>query len=157
MKHICIAVVAMAALPAASIAQSNTVNASWLCVIDQSTGFAYSKNLRKWTTTNFSDRDKYLISPIPGNANYKYKITKLGEEAVNGVTIPQALCKDGFSNNTPFLHCSGIYGTFSFNKQMGRIIHSSTMGYFNVATGTNNITDETSDTPFIEIGTCSPL
>jgi hypothetical protein len=45
----------------------------------------------------------------------------------------------------------------SFNRISGRFYRESTVGYQDLAPGVNDLTDKTSGTPFIEIGTCSPF
>jgi hypothetical protein len=66
------------------------------------------------------------------------------------------LCKDDFSESG-FLFCQGLGGEFRFNRRNGRFLNVYLLGYFNVVPGTNKITDESSDTPFMEIGKCSPF
>ena len=62
--------------------------------------------------------------------------------------------------NTPgYLYCESDIGSlyFTFNKSNGRFLFSSGSGYVNVLPELNKITDESSETPFLEIGRCSPL
>jgi hypothetical protein len=68
------------------------------------------------------------------------------------------MCKDGF-DEYGYLYCKPyVLGVdFYFNKNNKRFLMNHIRGYYNVLPGMNNITDENSDTPVIEIGVCSPI
>jgi len=64
-------------------------------------------------------------------------------------------CKEGF-DDSGFLRCeTEHWGQFKFNKKNGRFLRVFPFGYYYVIPGF--VTDEMSDTPFIEIGVCSPF
>jgi hypothetical protein len=130
-----------------SFAFANKASAAqWICLTEQSTGFYFDTALKLWKPTNFRSESKFVVknSTLTG---YKYDIKKVGQE------FPIASCKDDFFAST-FLHCSGIGGSFKFNKVTLRFQNVYEMGYFNPTPGLNNA-KEGEDTPAIEIGKCS--
>lgn len=115
-------------------------SARYLCVADQATGFKKDKNSERWETTRFRvDDAKYLISPSD-REGAEYQVTPLGDD------LAEAWCEDGF-NDAGYLHCSG-YSELKFNKGNGRYIYVYLLGYW---------PSGSTDTPYIEIGKCSPL
>jgi hypothetical protein len=116
----------------------------YLCIADASTGFTFDKASKKWKQTNFRVNDnKYIISSSKSESS-TYQIKKMGSDFVF------SFCTDDF-NEYGYLYC----GDFKFNKDNGRFINTYTTGYFNVLPKVNEITDESGDTPYIEIGKCS--
>ncbi len=83
----------------------------------------------------------------PDHGTETFVVRKIGQ------SFPIARCKDDF-NKVGFLFCEG-WREFRINRTNGRFIAAFILGYFNV--GVDEITDETSDTPSIEIGKCSPF
>jgi hypothetical protein len=134
---------------AAAGAQVPSDGGNYLCVSESSAGFRYDKQTKTWKGTNFRTDDKYLIAPSK-SPNYAFQVTRVGESS------PAVSCDNGF-NEPGYLHCEGIGGEFKFNRRNGRFLFAFVTGYFNVIPSLNDITDETSDTPFIEIGKCSPF
>lgn len=69
-------------------------------------------------------------------------------------------CKEGF-NDVGMLFCeSGLFPRrLRFNKNNGRFLATYLFGYYAVGLKFLGkvVTDETSGTPFIEIGKCSPF
>ena len=121
----------------------------YICLADILTGFKYSENSEKWVQAGFLANDKYIISESD-TESYAFKVVKIGDE--NSI----ANCVEGFGEYG-FLHCKGVGQDFRFQKKNGRYIKSSIMGYFNVLPSLNGISDSTSDTPYVEIGKCSPF
>jgi hypothetical protein len=121
----------------------------YLCVTEKSSGFSFDARSGSWNSTTFRIEAKYLIarSREPG---YMFQVTKIGD------TYSTANCKEGF-NEPGYLFCYGVGGEFKFNKKNGRFLNVHSLGYFNVVPGVNNSTDQSSDTPYIEIGKCSPF
>jgi hypothetical protein len=117
----------------------------YICLADIVTGFRYSETSEKWVQTKFIADDKYIISESDSES-YAFKVVEIGSK------YPLANCKEGF-NEYGFLFCDD----FKFQKKNGRYIRSYTVGYFNVLPSLNEISDSTSDTPFLEIGKCSPI
>ena len=121
----------------------------YLCVADKATGFKFDGVLSRWTSANFRADAKYLVAPSK-LAGYAWQVTRMGEQTAT------ALCKEDF-NEYGYLNCEGGGGTFRFNRKNGRFLKAYSVGYVNVLPGVNDITDAGSDTPNLEIGTCSPF
>ena len=121
----------------------------YICLADIVTGFKYSETSEKWVETGFLADDKYIISESD-TERYAFEVVKIGSK------YPEANCEEGFGEYG-FLICNGAGQDFRFQKKNGRYIRSNVMGYFNVLPSSNGITDSTSDTPFLEIGKCSPF
>lgn len=127
----------------------------FLCVADKGTGFAYSTDSKTWDIASFNiDDDRYLIAPSNpvGLTPNLFLVTKLGQSS------PRARCSDGF-NRFGFLICTdGIGGVeFRFSRDNLRFIYIYRLGYYNVVSGRDNGVTEESDTPFMQIGKCSPF
>ncbi len=121
----------------------------YLCTADRASGFSFNKVMKEWTHTTFKANSKYVVSK-PEDGSSAFVVREIGNPFVT------AWCKDPFSE-AEFLLCEGIGGDFKFNRKNGRYIYAYLMGYFNVVPDVNKITDETSDTPYVEIGKCSPF
>ncbi len=121
----------------------------YLCTADRASGFSFNKSSKEWEHTTFKANSKYVISK-PDDGSSAFVVREIGQ------SFPTAWCKDAF-NQAGFLFCEGIGGDFKFNRRNGRFISAYLMGYFNVVPGVNEITDATSDTPYVEIGKCSPF
>lgn len=119
----------------------------YLCAADKSSGFSFNKSTKEWTHTTFKANSKYVISESD-NKNSAFVIREIGDSMII------AWCKDSF-NEANFLFCDGLGGSFKLNRVNGRYISANLIGYVNVVPSANKITDETSDTPYIEIGKCS--
>lgn len=126
----------------------------WLCTSQTATGFFYDRSNRAWKPTTFKPEGRFIVAAIPMKgemAPFQWVIAPEGEAVIMG-----GFCGKTFSAGT-FLHCSGLGGTFSFNQRSQRYSHYFPGGYVAYAPGVNDLTDETADTPFLEIGTCSRL
>lgn len=121
----------------------------YLCTADRASGFWFNKSSKEWEHTTFKANSKYVISK-PDDGSSAFVVREIGRD------FPNAWCKDTF-NEAGFLLCEGIGGDFKFNRKNGRFISAHLLGYFNVVPGVNEITDTTSDTPYLEIGKCSPF
>lgn len=117
------------------------------CVSEHATGFSYDKVSKSWTTAKFKTGENYIITESDDEGS-SFNVTKVGEKHV------MFTCDNRF-NKLGYLFCEGAAGKFKFNKNNGRYILSHLAGYFDVLPKINEITDEKSDTPFIEIGHCS--
>ena len=121
----------------------------YLCTADSSNGFYFNKSAKIWQRTKFKADSKYTISK-PEGSNWAFVVRKIRNFS------PIATCKDGF-DEAGLLFCKGTGYDFRFNRKNGRYLSAYLLGYFNVLPGTNDLSDATSETPFIEIGTCSPI
>jgi hypothetical protein len=125
---------------------------NWLCIAERATGFKYDSILKDWKTVNFKiANEKYIVRPSK-NENYKYEVVKFGE---NREFMPDYSCKEVFSAGI-FFHCEGMMGEFKLNAKNGRFLSTYIAGYWTVAPGVNENTEE-GDTPTIQIGKCTRL
>lgn len=118
----------------------------WLCIGDQVTGF--SKKGGVWHSVDFTAGTRYIIkrSAVQG---YAWEVREFGSSAILAV----ALCKADF-NEAQFLFCTGLGGEFRFNSRTLRFLNAYLIGY---VPGDTAFSKDGSDTPSIEIGTCSKL
>ena len=121
----------------------------YLCTADKASGFYFYKAAKSWQSTKFKADSKYTISK-PEGSKWAFVVRKVKNFS------PIATCKDGF-DEAGLLFCKGTGYDFRFNRNNGRYLAAYLLGYFNVLSGTNDKADATSETPFIEIGTCSPI
>jgi hypothetical protein len=123
----------------------------WTCTADLSTGFVFDAPAQRWRQANFRPSPPFAIAPVarsdlPGG----WEWTAVGS---SGNLFDAGGCGATFSADV-YLHCRAPTWNLRFNRVSGRFVRSHDFGYFNVAPGLNGITDEQSDTPLIEIGTC---
>ncbi len=118
----------------------------YICVANKLSGFEYKDDTKMWGPVHSRSDRKYLIAPASGQ-DVKFQVTEVGKNAALG------FCKGGF-NDSGHLFCDVIGGEFKINKTNGRFLLSYLAGYYDVGS-TPEITDETSDMPFLEIGKCS--
>ena len=121
----------------------------YLCTAKSASGFYFNKSVKIWQRTKFEADSKYTISK-PEGSQWAFVVRKIENFS------PIATCKDDF-DEAGLLFCKGTGYDFRFNRNNGRYLSAYLLGYFTVLPGTNDKTDATSDTPFIEIGTCSPI
>jgi len=120
----------------------------YLCIAEKSAGFHYVESSGNWQGTTFRTDAKYIISKMEGKDSYK--VTKVGNK------LPLATTEKGFTKTGVIFFEGMVEGEFRFNKNNGRFIYIWALGYYNVSPELN-MTDKDSDTPFIEIGKCSPF
>ena len=141
---------ATASLMALSLIIPSVASAeSWLCIADMSTGFSFNSATRQWSIAKFNIADSRYLIASQEIKDYPYKVTKFGSNSL------VAMCKDGLTVGT-FLSCNFLGSRFSFNSKTMRYMLSYEIGYINPTPGVNDM-KEGDDTPFIEIGRCSPL
>ena len=122
---------------------------SYLCVTEQASGFKYDEELNKWKPANFDIKDKYIISKPKsgvGAPNSKWVVT-------NPETKTLIASCDADIDASNYLFCTGSTGQFNFNSGNLRYLLTYSFGYFN--SGRPNFPDSNSNTPYMEIGTCS--
>ena len=122
---------------------------SYLCTSDQASGFKFDEKLEKWKPANFNINDKYVISRPKageGDPNSKWIVTDAKDKSI------VASCGAEIDSSN-YLFCTGSTGQFNFNSGNLRYILTYSFGYFNA--GRPNFPDSTSNTPYMEIGTCS--
>jgi hypothetical protein len=112
---------------------------SYLCSAEQATGFAFDKNLKKWgPVTPDVTHKKYTLSSSSGSWEWKDFGEKIGIQCI--------------SRPSGFIGCDSVENIV-FSKKSLRFMITSPFGYVN----TGGISKEGSETPLIEIGTCSKI
>ena len=133
-----------------------TYSSSYFCASSKATGFKYNENSKSWVTASSNTQDvKYIISKSD-SILYKYEVKPIGKKYM------EAGCENDFNNHGLLFCSSRIRGySFRFDLQSGRYLKASTWGYTDVGStngfNKNVIMDKDSDTPYIEIGKCSPM
>jgi hypothetical protein len=119
---------------------SNTLNAqeSYLCISEAIGGVAYDSSLNKWDGTKFSNNNHKIILKKK-NGSWKY--------ADFGNNFEESCDK---MNEYGIFRCNMILGEFIFNSKSKRFIKTYTAGYLSGQ-------DNNDNTPYVMIGTCSPL
>ena len=115
---------------------------SYLCIADQSTGFAFDKSTEQWSAKNFNvSENKYIVRRI--RTEESVFLDWQGE-------IPEIICRQRI--NVRSLTCDeSNHADFFFSAKTMRYMKVSAFGYL---VPFDQVGD---DTPFIEIGKCSPL
>jgi len=157
MKQIIIFILAIVCV---LLSQVGHADEKYICTADRATGFKFNSSSKQWEVVNFKNDAKYVISRLIDEKIIS-KAVKMGitkEFAVTrvGQSIPDAKCKE--FNEYGYLFCEGILD-FKFNRKNGRYLAAYTIGYIQVGSdiGKKKLVDEDSDTPYIEIGKCSPF
>jgi len=164
-----IAAVAALAIPLAGFAEDRST--SYLCISAQSTGFAYDNARHDWNVTRFAAGKKYIVRRVTKDTiaefdagirvplSSAWAVWKFGNDKV-----PFAECQKDFAENG-MLFCEGEASLhFQFSRRTGRFISGTVYGYVSGAVsapatfGAPAIDwPEGSNTPFMEIGTCSAI
>jgi len=124
----------------------------YLCVADKATGFAFDKGTKQWNQASFRTESKYLISPSTFKG-YAWEVKRVGQQ------FTSAMCKDNF-NSVGNLFCGGLGTEFKFSSGSLRYMSAYLIGYWpeaNPKAKSDSEREEGSDTPYIEIGKCSPF
>ena len=119
----------------------------YLCIAEQSAGFAYDPQAKSWKATIFKTNAKYVLSRQKDEVNV-FVVTTVGEK--------DPLCwskKD--ADKGGFVLCDCLFGEFKFNNKDLRFLHTQTWGYFGLLPDFNKMTDLNSATPYMEIGKCA--
>jgi len=139
----------LAAFPAAVHAEG------WICIADQATGFIYDAAAQKWKSTTFRvDSSRYLIRRPEGRTS-AWEVREFGNPSD---VLASAWCKNE-TNEAGFLFCGGLWRDFVFNAINNRYILTFQGSYitYNPMAQLEVLRKDGGDTPYIEIGTCSPL
>ena len=121
----------------------------WLCIAEQSAGFNYNAVRKKWESTIFRTDAKFIIrKPIDSDLlKGTWVVAELGDK------ITWVSCENDV-NEWGYLYCRGPSRVFNFNTDNQRFMWTYSYGYYSVVRGKK---DEDSDTPYMEIGRCSPI
>jgi len=121
---------------------------SYLCIADSAVGFIFNKSTKAWNRTFIQTDRKYIISKSES-------IYDVWEVNVIGDDFPFSGCKEDF-NDDGNLFCEGL-SDFRFNKYNLRFLKIYPIGYWNEFRGVMKNYKEGNNTPYMEIGKCSPL
>ncbi|MEK6803935.1 MAG: hypothetical protein AABZ34_14895 [Nitrospirota bacterium] len=128
------------------------VNAeAYLCVADMSTGFVFDKQNKTWKKAYFTDSTKYMVARSSADAEGKWEVKEIGQ------SVAAASCENGFTS-LGALNCEGFL-EFRMNKNSLRFLSAYLIGYWTDAIPGNSSDAfrEGGNSPFVEIGKCSPL
>ncbi len=128
----------------------------YICTQDIVTGFAHERN-GIWRQGRFLPDQKFIVRPATESertlsavrgernaTNNKWVVQPLGLALV-------AVCPDDFKANGDLV-CHGPIEEFRMNKNSLRFLWAYLSGYWDAPPG-----NETSDTPTVAIGKCSPM
>jgi len=120
---------------------------AYICVPTGITGFKFNAVSKTWEQKNFrTSNTKKLLKRNEREWNWQVFGSKNDWSECGGLAFGG---KDDF-NSDGFIFCDVIGGHMRMSKNSLRYVETYELGY---VVGT----DENSDTPLIEIGTCSPL
>ena len=120
---------------------------SYICAADRSTGFIYKDN--EWQAVNFDvSQNRYLVRKATEDDSHSSSPWLYGEF---GQSILGGQCDEPFS--TGLMICRSAGQDFRVNISKMRYQLYYWVGYII----SNDTSSHRSDTPYIEIGRCSPL
>lgn len=130
----------------------DAIAAQYLCVPDAAVGFHYNKTRKTWDDTHFKTDTHYVLAPSKSGtpADKPYSWTQVGSQ------YPDAYCSE--FTDAGVTRCDLVGGEIYINKNNGRYLMSFFWGYYIVGVpGPVPLTDDTSGTPMLQIGKCSPF
>lgn len=128
---------------------------SYLCISDQSTGFAFNKDTGQWKPANFTAGKKYVLS----RDGKGWVLKEFGQ------ANPVLRCPNDF-NPSHYLGCDDGSMQFRMNSRILRYELAYLLGYYVDYNELDSslakipgatLLHEGDDNPAIEIGKCSPL
>jgi hypothetical protein len=146
---------------------------AFLCITEQSTGFAFDKARQQWRIAQFAPGKKFVIRRVtkdtvqefPNGSRIPLSGAAWAVWAFGNDKIAYATCARDFSD-FGMLFCEDSMTTHTeFNKKTGRFINGTLYGYVQGAIHAPAIMPgeapvdmpEGSNTPYMEIGTCSTI
>ena len=132
----------------------------YVCVADKSSGFRYDPSITRWVSASFKTEAKFVISEQPKQiakgGKFVYEGTYFVVKEMNASLPSMYVCDKNFDDYGR-LSCEMpiLGGSFKFNRRNGRYLRESSGGYVDVLPGGSRLTDDKSDTPFMEIGMCT--
>ena len=128
---------------------------TWLCIVDQITGFIYQAETRAWEDAQFEPGQRFIIRRSVREGSEWEVVEHGAPEQIDGFELrPEASCHSDFLYN--ILSCHGPR-RFVFNRSTGRFLTTSISGYWTVTPGNSLLSDGNSDTPTIAIGQCTAI
>lgn len=144
------------AMVISALMSASALAESYICIEDQSVGFRYDKATDKWEGEIFkASNTKYVYSKSSRTGGWEIKVV--------GKSYPEAKCDADF-NKAGLLICADGFTQFRMNKNNGRYLAVSPIGYWSDikklpknASPIDYLFLEGQNTPYIEIGKCSPM
>ena len=147
-----LAVVALCAMISAAAAVDEP--SSYLCAPDMATGFIFDKTTGQWHGANFRATQKYVVSRSK-TAKSEWEVKEVGSP------LPQAFCISNPKWNPQALLCEGPTANFWMDRKNLRYLNVYPHGWWDVGqdVGVEHLfgVREGDDTPYIEIGKCTPM
>jgi hypothetical protein len=120
---------------------------AYICMPNGATGFAFNQSQKRWTQSNFRVTDeKKILKRINGLWQWEKFGEKFGSSTCGGDDFNKA----GDFNSAGFIFCSLAGGHLRMSRNSLRYVETYELGF-------TNGKDEAGNTPFIEIGFCTPL
>lgn len=120
----------------------------YLCVAEESTGFAYENE--KWGRTYFDvSETKYIVRKIKKDEGFYSDSNPYGVFEL-GSNFPDHRCFDPSGFEDKAIICRAGIGQFFFIPETGRYLRTYTAGYWDGK-------DDNDNTPLIERGRCSKI
>jgi hypothetical protein len=130
---------------------SGAADTSYICAMDLQTGFAIGASSDEWQVAEFKATDKFVVtrSRLKDGA---WEVKKIGDKEASYA------CKDNVAKDKSVLVCSGL-GDFRMNQNNGRFLLVYPIGFWTDIDGkdVSGTFKEGMNTPYMGIGTCSPL
>lgn len=120
---------------------------AYICIPTASTGFSIKNGGSKWETTRFRIDD---VKKILKRNNGKWEWSKFGESLGFSDCGGDDFGVGGDFNSAGYIFCNTFGGHVRMNKKTLRYIETYEIGFIDGK-------DLNTDTPSIDIGTCSPL
>jgi hypothetical protein len=119
---------------------------AYLCIAEKATGFSMNQETREWSPSTFDvSRNKIVITK---GEKYPWIVKNLGDKT------PRIRCENDFSNSV--LSCQLGLSTLRMSREHLRYLISYEIGYWSFDSESEDF-KEGSNTPYLEIGTCSAL
>ncbi len=120
---------------------------SYLCIAEQTTGFAFDAGKKTWKSADFRSEKKIAITRSKQKP-YAWEAKEVGDSR------PGSSCESDF-NEAGNLFCSGVFD-LRFNKRQLRFLYVYPIGYWS-DDDSKGPSKEGANTPALAIGKCRPL
>jgi hypothetical protein len=148
-KNTVVAAMLLAAVLATRQAQANEPT-SYVCVVDQATGFKFQGN--QWQMANFiPEKFVFKWGRVKPEGKEAWLLRGLGEEFVSAVCHDYVLGWEDNRTRGELIQCDGRWITARMRKNTLRLLIAYTAGFVSGEDATDG------NTPYIAIGKCSPL
>ena len=127
------------------------------CKAEQASGFVYDPEDQSWKVSSFPvEHRRYLVAPANADnlvaraLRYDYEV----QDARSSKSVVQcrAVRLPDSNEETGLIICKGSFGaSFNIDRHSGRYVRAQTGGYV-----TRQVNTETTQGPYLEIGSCTP-